>query len=192
MAVPAVDEELLQVTEALLTASPEPLTQARFNQSLKRDDISLEEMVLALKHRFEGQGRPVEIVSVSGGYQLVTRAEYFPYLRRLLRRPGQLSLSRAALETVAVVAYRQPVTRAEIDQIRGVNSDSVLRKLLERDLVAIKGRDEGAGRPLLYGTTSGFLQAFGLHRISDMPKLKEISEIMGDEAAPTPVEHAAE
>lgn len=192
MTGPAPEEEILQVTEVLLTASPEPLTQGRFNQSLKRDDVNLDEVVAVLMRRFEDQQRPVEIVAVAGGYQLVTRAEYEPYLKRLFHRTGKLGLTRAALETMAVVAYRQPVTRAEVEQVRGVNSDGVLRNLLEKELVAIKGRDEGVGRPLLYGTTQGFLQAFGLRTLGDMPKLKEISEIMGEEETPTPVSHAAE
>ncbi len=187
-----ITEEILQITEALLTASPDPLTQARLNQSLQRNDISLPEVVAALQKQFQEQQRPVDIVAVAGGYQLVTRAEYQPYLQRLFRKAGKLSLTRAALETLAVVAYRQPVTRMEIDQIRGVNSGSVLRALLEKELVAIKGRDEGMGRPLLYGTTPAFLQAFGLNRLSDLPKLKEIGEIMGDGEAATPVDYATE
>jgi len=191
MAHPAA-EEVLQITEALLTATPEPLTQARLNQSLQRDDIRLPEVVAALQKRFQEQQRPVDIAAVAGGYQLVTRAEYQPYLQRLFRKAGKLSLTRAALETLAVVAYRQPVTRTEVDQIRGVNSGSVLRTLLEKELVAIKGRDEGVGRPLLYGTTPAFLQAFGLNRLSDMPKLKEISEIMGEDEVATPVDYAVE
>ena len=185
-------EEILQITEALLTASPEPLTQARLNQCLQRNDIRLPELVATLQKLFQEQQRPVDIVGVAGGYQLVTRAEYQPYLQRLFRKAGKLSLTRAALETLAVVAYRQPVTRMDIDQIRGVNSGSVLRALLEKELVAIKGRDEGMGRPLLYGTTPAFLQAFGLNRLSDLPKLKEISEIIGEGGAATPVDYATE
>ncbi len=191
MAHPAA-EEVLQITEALLTATPEPLTQARLNQSLQRDDIRLPEVVAALQKRFQEQQRPVDIAAVAGGYQLVTRAEYQPYLQRLFRKAGKLRLPRAALETLAVVAYRQPVTRTEVDQIRGVNSGSVLRTLLEKELVAIKGRDEGGGRPLLYGTTPAFLQAFGLNRLRDLPKLKEISEIMGEDEGAIPVAYAAE
>lgn len=191
MAHPAA-EEILQITEALLTVTPEPLTQAKLNQSLQRNDISLPEVVTTLQKRFQEQQRPVDIVAVAGGYQLVTRPEYQPYLQHLFRKAGKLSLTRAALETLAVVAYRQPVTKTGIDQIRGVNSVSVLRTLLEKELVAIKGRDEGAGRPLLYGTTPGFLQAFGLNRLSDLPKLKEISEIMGEGKVATPADYATE
>lgn len=187
-----MDEELLQITEALLTATPEPLTQVKFNQSLERDDVRLSDVVAALKLLFKEQQRPVDIMPLAGGYQLVTRAEYQPYLRRLLRRAGPLSLSRAALETLAVVAYRQPVTRAELDQVRCVKCESVLRTLLEKTLVTVKGRDEGIGRPLLYGTTKEFLQAFGLNNLGDLPRLREVEEIMGAEPPPPLVDHAAE
>ncbi|UCH63307.1 MAG: SMC-Scp complex subunit ScpB [Fidelibacterota bacterium] len=188
----SITEEILQITEALLTASPEPLTQARLNQCLQLNDISLPEVIATLEQRFQEQQRPVNIVPVAGGYQLVTRAEYQPYLQRLFRKAGKLTLTRAALETLAVVAYRQPVTRMEIDQIRGVNSVSVLRALLEKELVTVKGRDEGMGRPLLYGTTAVFLQTFGLNRLSDLPKLKEIGEIMDEAEVATPAEYATE
>ncbi|UCD38550.1 MAG: SMC-Scp complex subunit ScpB, partial [Fidelibacterota bacterium] len=172
--------------------TPDPLTQSKLNQSLERDDVILSEVIAELRDRFERQQRPVEIVQVAGGFQLVTRAEYQPFLQRLFRRLGKLGLTRAALETLAIVAYRQPTTRTEVDQIRGVNSESVLKTLLEKGLITIKGRDEGVGRPLLYGTTPSFLQAFGLNNLSDLPKLKEIEEIMGGGEALAPVNHAVE
>lgn len=187
-----LSDEILFIAEALLIASSEPLTQARLNQSLERDDIELEELAEQLRARFAEQERPVEIHAVAGGYQLVTRAEFKPYLERLFRRSGKLVLSRAALETLAIVAYRQPTTRADVDQIRGVGSESVLRTLLEKNLVTIKGRDEGVGRPLLYATTPAFLEAFGLDRLSDLPKMKEIDEIMNDGEKPSAVEYEAE
>lgn len=186
----AVDLELLQIVEALLTASPEPLTQARLTQVLDQPAPKLSAVIAQLQARFQAQGRPVEIVPVAGGYQLVTRPEYRHYLRRMFRKTGRLALSRAALETIAVVAYRQPLTKTDIDQIRGVNCDSVLRSLLEKKLITIKGRDEGVGRPLLYGTTGAFLEAFGLAGLGDLPKLREIEEIMGDGQGPAQLAHA--
>jgi segregation and condensation protein B len=185
-------EEILEVGEVLLIASSEPLTQAKLNQSLERDDISIDELVKQLQSRFTEQERPVEIHAVAGGYQLVTRAEFKPYLQRLFRRSGKLILSRAALETLAIVAYRQPTTRAEVDQIRGVSSESVLRTLLEKNLVTIKGRDEGVGRPLLYATTAAFLEAFGLDRLGDLPKMKEIDEILTEGEKPSVAEYEVE
>ena len=185
-------EEILQITEALLISTPEPLTPAKFRQSLERDDVELSEVVALLKERFEAQERPVDILPIAGGYQLVTRAEYQPYLQRLFQKSGRLSLTRAGLETLAIVAYRQPVARPEVDHIRGVNSESALHTLLQRELITIKGRDEGVGRPLLYGTTPAFLEAFGLNSLGDLPKLKEIDEIMGAGEALVPADHAAE
>lgn len=185
-----ITEEILQVTEALLTATPEPLNQARFNQCMEGGDIRLPVVIEQLKQRFEAQDRPVEIMEVAGGYQLVTKADYHPYLKRLFHRIGRLNLSRAALEALAVVAYKQPVSRSDVEQIRGVNSDSVLKTLLEKELITITGRDEAVGRPLLYGSTQAFLIAFGLHALSDMPKLKEIEEIMGAGETPTPLDEA--
>ncbi|MCH7575120.1 MAG: SMC-Scp complex subunit ScpB [Candidatus Marinimicrobia bacterium] len=187
-----IDLELLQITELLLTASPEPLTPAKFNQVMDGRGGDLETIITQLNDRFEQQARPVEIVHVAGGYQLVSRPEHRHYLQKLHQKSGRLALSRAALETIAVVAYKQPITRGDIEQIRGVSSGSVLRTLLERGLVTVKGRDEGPGRPLLYGTTSAFLQAFGLAGLRDLPKLREINEIMGEGEAPEAVADAAE
>ncbi|MCH8328731.1 MAG: SMC-Scp complex subunit ScpB [Candidatus Marinimicrobia bacterium] len=187
-----IDLELLQITELLLTASPEPLTPAKFKQVLDGRGGELDTVIAQLNQRFEQQARPVEIIHVAGGYQLVSRPEHRHYLQKLHQKSGRLSLSRAALETIAVVAYKQPITRGEIDQIRGVSSDSVVRTLLEKELVTVKGRDEGPGRPLLYGTTSTFLQAFGLVGLRDLPKLREINEIMGDGETPEAFADAAE
>ena len=190
MSASGIDLELLQIVEALLCASAEPLTQARLAQALDSPAPQLPPIIAELNARFETQARPVEIVAVAGGYQLVTRPEYRQYLRRMFRKTGRLTLSRAALETIAIVAYRQPLTKADLDQIRGVNSDSVLKSLLEKKLITIKGRDESVGRPLLYGTTPAFLEAFGLAGLSDLPKLREIAEIMGDGQGPTQLAHA--
>ena len=187
-----VDAELLQVAEVLLTASPEPLTQARLNQVMDRRDVNISQLMETLNRRFADQDRPVEVVAVAGGYQLVTRPEYQPYLQRLFQKSGKLTLSRAALETIAVIAYRQPITKGDIGMVRGVNSESVVRTLLEKGLIAIKGRDEGIGRPLLYGTTTVFLEAFGLKVLKDLPKLKEIEEIMGANESPEKQLHEVE
>ena len=185
-------EEILQIAEALLTATSEPLTQTKFNQSLERDDLGLADVVAGLRERFVEQSRPVDIVPIAGGYQLVTREEYEPYLRRLARKAGPVTLSRAGLETLAVVAYRQPATKHDIDQVRGVNTGTVLRTLMEKSLVTIKGRDEGVGRPLLYGTTQEFLASFGLNSLSDLPRLKEVDAIMGTDETPELAGDAAE
>jgi segregation and condensation protein B len=128
------------------------------------------------------ENRPLEIQEVAGGYQITTRAEYETWVRRLLNKSGKLTLSQAALETLAIIAYKQPVNRFEIEAVRGVDCSGVLKTVLDRNLIKIKGRDEGPGRPLLYATTDTFLEYFGLNRISDMPKLKEIIELTKDDS----------
>ena len=123
------------------------------------------------------------IKQIAGGYQLVSRPEYEHFIRRMLNKSGRLALSSAALDTLAIIAYKQPIGRYEVEAIRGVDSSGVIKTLLNRNLLKIKGRDTGPGRPLLYQTTKKFLEHFGLNRLSDMPKLKEIAELM--EADPT-------
>ncbi len=169
--------EQLNILEALLFSSPEPLTQSRVNLVFIEDPPQLKEFIPMLVDKFRQENRPLEIQETAGGYQLTTRAEYETWVRRLLNKSGKLSLSQAALETLAIIAYKQPVNRYEIEAVRGVNSTGVLKTILDQNLIKIKGRDDGPGRPLLYATTDTFLEHFGLNRISDLPKLKEITEL---------------
>lgn len=174
--------ELMQITEALLIATPEPLTEARFMQCFdSAPDISLDEIIEALRQFYKESDRAFQIFKVANGYQLVTNKEFEPFVKRLYTRSSRLRLSQAALETLAIITYRQPISRMEIEAIRGVSSDSPLRTLLERRLIEIRGRDEGPGRALLYRTTTEFLQYFGLNSLQDLPKLREAQELIQDE-----------
>jgi segregation and condensation protein B len=150
--------------------------------------------VAELGREYEELGRAFEIWEVAGGYQLRTRPEYASYLR-LLHRERPLRLSRAALETLAVVAYRQPVTRAEVEAVRGVEADAVIRSLLERQLVRVAGHREVPGRPMLYATTKRFLEVFGLGELDDLPTLREMEELLPppqlEAASPPPSLRAA-
>tara|TARA_B100001971_G_scaffold15132_1_gene11890 strand:+ start:931 stop:1548 length:618 start_codon:yes stop_codon:yes gene_type:complete len=170
-------EEQLHILEALLFASSEPLTQTRVNLVFLDDPPQLNDLIPELQDKFSKENRPLEIQKIAGGFQIITRSEYETWVRRLLNKSGRLSLSQAALETLAIIAYKQPVNRFDIEAIRGVDCSGVLKTILERNLIKIKGRDEGPGRPLLYATTDIFLEYFGLNRIADMPKLKEIVEL---------------
>jgi len=114
---------------------------------------------------------------VAGGYQLLTHPEYELWVRRLLNKSGRLVLSQAALEALSIIAYKQPISRVEVEAIRGVDCSGVIKNLLGKKLIRIKGRAQGPGRPLLYGTTDKFLEAFGLGKLSDMPRLAEIKEL---------------
>lgn len=167
-----------RIVEALVLGAPEPVSAQKIAEvvpGLEAEDARA--LVTELGREYEEQGRAFEIWEVAGGYQLRTRAEYASYLR-LLHRERPLRLSRAALETLAVVAYRQPVTRAEIEAVRGVEVDAVIRSLLERQLVRIAGHREVPGRPMLYATTKRFLEVFGLGRLDDLPTLREMEELL--------------
>jgi len=175
-------KEISQIVEALLFASPEPLTQSQLNAIFEPDFVNpeltaLENIIEDLKDQYNKNDNAFTIAQVASGYQLVSRPEYEMFIRRLLKKSGRLALSNASLETLAIVAYRQPVNRFEIESIRGVDSSGVLKTLLSKNLIKIKGRDSGPGRPLLYNTTEKYLEYFGLKNITEMPKLSELTEL---------------
>ena len=163
----------VDVVEAMLFASDVPLEAERI-----RDVLDLENAAAAralaeeLIARYEAEPRGLAIVEVGGGYRMVTRPELAPWLVRLARARTRVRLSRPALETLAIIAYTQPVSRPELDAVRGVNPEAVLDNLLERRLVRIGGRKEAPGRPFLYETTREFLVAFGLRDLNDLPKVE--------------------
>ncbi len=175
--------ELKQIVEALLIATPEPLTQTRFKACLgdTEADVPLAEIIAALQADYTDTNRAFSIKEVAGGFQIATNAEYESYVKGLFSKSGKLRLSQAALETLAIVSYRQPVTRNDIEAIRGVSSDSSLRTLLDRKLLEIRGRDDGPGRALLYRTSPEFLQYFGLNSVQDLPKLREVEDILSED-----------
>ena len=175
-------KEINKIVEALLFASPEPLTQAQLNSIIEPDLVDpdltkLEIIIEDLRNKYLKNENAFTIVQVALGYQIVSRSEYEVFIRRLLRKSGRLALTNASLETLAIVAYRQPVNRYEIESIRGVDSSGVLKTLLSKNLIKIKGRDSGPGRPLLYNTTEKYLEYFGLSNLSEMPKLSELAEL---------------
>ncbi len=178
------EQEELFIIEALLFASPHPLTQKHVNQIFENDPPKLNSVIDILRKKYNRENHAFSIQTIAGGYQLNSRPDYDIWIRRLLNKTGKLYLSTAALESLAIIAYKQPVNRFEIESIRGVDCSGVLKTLLNKNLICIKGRDEGPGRPLLYGTTDDFLEAFGLGKISEIPKLKEIVELTENEELP--------
>ena len=159
------------VVEALLFASDTPLEAERIREVLELPSAqAARELVEELRARYGDRG--LQIVEVGGGYRMITRPELAPWLVRLARARTKSRLSRPALETLAIIAYKQPVSRPEMDAIRGVNSEAVLENLLERRLIRIAGRKEAPGRPYLFETTREFLVAFGLRDLSDLPKVE--------------------
>jgi segregation and condensation protein B len=171
-------DEQLRIVEALVVGAAEPIGASRIADiapGLGAADVR--RCVEELNASYEEQGRAFEIWEVAGGYQLRTRPVYAGYLQQLVKdRP--LRLSRAALETLAVVAYKQPATRAEIEHVRGVDVGAVLRSLVERRLLRMAGHREVPGRPILYGTTRRFLEVFGLATLKDLPTLRELEDLV--------------
>lgn len=171
-----------QVVEATLFASQAPLTPAelaRADDALTPDRVR--EALEELRRRYDEQDRAFQIYQLGDGYQILTRPEYAPYLERFDSVPRSPTLSDAALETLAIVAYRQPIGRVEIEEVRGVGSSSVLQTLQEWELVEVVGRGEGLGRPLLYGTTQKFLDHFGFRDLSDLPATEDVSVTLREE-----------
>ena len=169
------DADLDHVIEALVFASPTPLPLARLRQLTGiRDTSAIEDALARIAAHYAERG--IVLAQVSGGYQLRTAPRFAPYVQELVAgRP--VRLSRAQLETLAIIAYRQPITRPEIDDIRGVDSSGTLRVLLERNLVRVLGKREEVGRPILYGTTKEFLDFFSLSDLRELPTLREYAEL---------------
>ncbi|MGC1676261.1 MAG: SMC-Scp complex subunit ScpB [Candidatus Binataceae bacterium] len=171
------EERLKSILESLLFAAGEPLSIARIAAVLEgATKTEIQNSIVTLGAEYSANNRGLAIEEVAGGYQLRTPKEHAQYVRRLLAaRPPRLS--RPLLETVAIIAYRQPITRPEIEQLRGVDAGGVLETLLERRLVKIEGRKEAPGRPMMYATTPEFLEVFGLKDLESLPDLKEFQEI---------------
>ena len=175
-------ETLKQVIEALIFASDVPISAVQIKQYIEDVTVSqIQKVVDELNLEYKQTNRAFSIIKVANGFQMVTRDAYSQWVSKLFQRRRKQKLSQAGLETLSVIVYRQPVSKTEMDAIRGVNCDGVLRTLLERKLITIAGRAEGPGRPLLYKTTAEFLRYFGVNTLKDLPKLREIEELMKEE-----------
>ncbi|OPZ18062.1 MAG: Segregation and condensation protein B [candidate division BRC1 bacterium ADurb.BinA364] len=162
--------------EAMLFASGDPITARRLGNALNLSSDQVREHLAEMTKEFEDSGRGLLIAETAEGYQLSTRGEYADWILRLLRHKRRSPLSPAALETLAIIAYKQPIIRADVDAIRGVESGGVIRTLVDLGLIEIAGRKEVLGRPQLYATTDAFLRAFGLKKIEDLPSIQQLRE----------------
>ena len=186
---PLSPEERKRVIEAILFAADGPVTLEAIAECLPAEDpTALTADLEALAEDYAAQGSSFELARIAGGFQLCTRERWANWVARFQRGNRRVRLSRAAVETLAIVAYRQPITRSEMEEIRGVDSGAVLHTLLERNLITIKGRSKGVGRPLLYATTGDFLEYFGLDRLEDLPRLDEIESILKEREEPIEIE----
>ncbi len=182
--------ELKSILEALIFASPDPLTpKAMFKLLDAEPKEDVEAALAALKQEYEDRPGGLELVEVAGGFQIVTRSDLHEWVRRLFHERTTQKLTVQALETLAVIAYREPITAAEITDVRGVNTSGVLNTLLERHLIKIVGRKQVVGRPFMYATTKEFLIRFGLNDLADLPKVEDMAEALGLDA-PILVEQA--
>ena len=195
-----VDPNLVATVEAILFSSDSPLTAGKIAQVAEAPGTRLvKDAIETLNARYEQAGSAFRIESIAGGYQMLTQSRFGDVLARLNRQKNDSRLSQASLETLAIVAYRQPILRADIEAIRGVACGEVLRGLMEKQLIKITGRAEVLGRPMLYGTTKRFLEVFGLSGLEDLPKVEELRSgatairpvAATQESAPTTAEPAA-
>jgi segregation and condensation protein B len=185
---PVDERELRAILETLLFVSHEPVTVDRLAAVLGGvTKLEVRQALEDLRSDYEKSGRGLQISEVAGGFQLATRPEYAPWIKMLGKTKTSAKLSRSGLESLAIIAYKQPIVRAEIESIRGVETSGVLRTLLERKLVRIVGRKDVPGRPIMYGTTKFFLQHFGLRDLAELPPLREFKELGESEQAMLPV-----
>jgi len=184
-----MDNIYYSVVEALIFSSDDVITAQEIVKAIKGIDgedtpVTIEDIencVDQLNEKYDTQNISFKILRISNGYLFATQKEYAKYVGYLSSEKSKRRLSQAALETLSIIAYKQPLTKPELESIRGVNSDYILNTLLEKNLITISGRAETVGRPLLYSTTSEFLKYFGLNKLSDLPKPREMEEIMNDE-----------
>lgn len=181
------------VVEALLFVNEKPVSLDQFKKALETVSLSeIKNVIRVLKEEYEHRQSGIAIVEIAGGYQMLSNPSYAGYIRDFYKTKHKEKLSRPALETLAIVAYKQPVTRTDIELIRGVNSDAVVVHLLSKELVKAVGRKDVPGRPFLYGTTRQFLEYFGLKSLEDMPKLEEFPSLKAAEIQPAQEPVAAE
>ncbi|WP_372905515.1 SMC-Scp complex subunit ScpB [Rhodohalobacter sp.] len=179
---------LMSVIEALIFASPEPIAWDKLSSIIQEneeeivpDETVIQRIVDQLNKRYEENDLSFRIEKTGGGYTFVTQPRFHPWLSIFQHENAYRKLSQSAIETLAIVAYRQPVTKPEVDQIRGVDSGYILRQLLEKMLVKVSGRADSPGKPLLYKTTDYFLKHFGINSVTELPKPREIDEILKDD-----------
>jgi len=171
--------ETKSIIEAVLFAADKPVSVEQFAIIVEMDYNTVEKLIHELQQEYDETKRSFQIIEIANGFQICTRSEYASWIKKYYTTEVSSRLSSSSLEALAIVAYKQPVTRAEIEEIRGVSSDSVIHTLLERNLISIIGRKDAPGRPLMYGTTTEFLIHFGLRDLSELPSIDEIEKMLG-------------
>jgi len=175
----SANETLESILEAILFAASEPISLKQFQHAIPKTNIrNIRKALTKLQYEYQEMDRSFHLIEIANGFQICSKPEYSEWIRKFYIQQVRVTLSPSALETLAIVAYKQPVTRSDVSNIRGVNSDSVINALVEKDLVCVSGRKEGAGRSLLFSTTDTFLQQFGLKDRTELPSLEEIEQLL--------------
>lgn len=188
--LPAVESLIFTAPQAIKLEEIKYCLENTYGLSLELAEI--ETMVSQIKSRYEGVEFGIEVREIAGGIQFMSKPAQFGVVAEFIKLTNKKKLTKAAMESLAIIAYKQPISKSEVEQIRGVNSDHSIQKLLEKELIEIKGRSEGPGRPILFGTSSRFMEYFGLHSLTDLPKLKDFSIPDSAVGEPAPVEELVE
>jgi segregation and condensation protein B len=184
--------------ESLIFAAPQAIQKEEIKYCLENSQglsISMEDILADLetiKTRYQAPEFGIELKEVGGGYQFLSKPDYFSLIADYIKINARKKLSRAAMESLAIIAYKQPISKSEVEQIRGVNSDHSIQKLLDKELIEIKGRSEGPGKPILLGTSDRFMEYFGLRNLSDLPKLKDFASPDQEIGEAPPIEETIE
>ncbi|MFH1191755.1 MAG: SMC-Scp complex subunit ScpB [Candidatus Omnitrophota bacterium] len=170
------ENNLKSALEALIFASEKPITIEQIKKVLgDLDTVGINKIIAELKIEYEAQNRGMRIIEIAGGFQMITNSNFAPFLKKLFRNRYSEKLSKPALESLAIIAYKQPLTKAQIESLRNVNVDGVMKSLLDKNLIRICGRKKIPGRPFVFGTTREFLEHFGLKSLQDLPKMEDFT-----------------
>jgi len=172
------ENNLKSVIEALLFTSEKPLTLERIKAVLNLETTEIRKILEELSHDYTSGNRGIRVIEIAGGFQMITAPDFAPFLKKLYKDRRVEKLSKPALETLAIIAYKQPVTKLEVESIRNVNVDGVIDNLLEKDIIRVAGRKNTPGRPYVFGTTRQFLEYFGLNSLDELPKIENFQEAL--------------
>ncbi|MDD5130644.1 MAG: SMC-Scp complex subunit ScpB [Candidatus Omnitrophica bacterium] len=183
------ENNLKSAIEALIFASEKPITTDQIRKVLgDLDSVSINKIIADLKKEYEEQNRGIRVVEIAGGFQMITSSNFAPFLKKLFKNRYSEKLSKPALESLAIIAYKQPLTKAEIESLRNVNVDGVMKSLIEKNLIRICGRKKIPGRPFVFGTTREFLEHFGLKSLQDLPKMEDFTVLAQEKEAQVDIE----
>lgn len=183
------ENNLKSAIEALIFASDKPITTEQLKKVLGDLDIpSINKIITELKNEYEAQNRGMRVVEIAGGFQMITNSNFAPFLKKLFKNRYSDKLSKPALESLAIIAYKQPLTKSEIESLRNVNVDGVMKSLIDKNLIRVCGRKKIPGRPFVFGTTREFLEHFGLKSLADLPKMEDFTVLAQQQEAQTAIE----